>query len=93
MRMRHACSHAWMTEPHDPQDAPTLSVNPVTMPSRPKIGHGCLITSAPPTDGSWDDLCGWERIVLAWPEAAAAQLSTATEGLERFLFRPVILHD
>jgi len=21
MRMRHACSDAWMTEPHDPQDA------------------------------------------------------------------------
>jgi hypothetical protein len=39
-----------------------------------------IITSGPPTDGSWDDLCHWAGIVLAWPEVAAARLSAATEG-------------
>jgi hypothetical protein len=39
-----------------------------------------IITSGPPTDSSWDDLCRWEGIVLAWPEVTAARLSAATEG-------------
>jgi hypothetical protein len=41
-------------------------------------GHdvqAAIITSRPPADASWEDLCRWEAITLAWPEVAAARLS------------------
>jgi hypothetical protein len=34
-----------------------------------------IVTSRPPADASWDDLCRWEAITLARPEIAVARLS------------------
>jgi len=34
-----------------------------------------IITSRPPHDSSWDELCQWEGIVLIWPEIAPERLS------------------
>lgn len=34
-----------------------------------------IVTSRPPADGTWDELCGWEGIILTWPEAAAERLA------------------
>jgi hypothetical protein len=34
-----------------------------------------IVTSRPPADASWDDLCRWEAIILAWPEVAAVRLA------------------
>jgi hypothetical protein len=39
-----------------------------------------IIISRSPADTSWDDLCRWEGIVLAWPEVAAARLSADAAG-------------
>jgi hypothetical protein len=36
-----------------------------------------IVTSRPPADPSWDDLCQREGIILAWPEVAADRLSAA----------------
>jgi hypothetical protein len=42
-------------------------------------GHdvqAAIVTSRPPADASWGELCRWEDIVLAWPEVATDRLSS-----------------
>ena len=34
-----------------------------------------IVTSRPPSDPSWDELCQLEGIILAWPEVAAERLA------------------
>lgn len=34
-----------------------------------------IITSRPPYDSSWDELCQWEGIVLIWPQIALERLA------------------
>ena len=33
-----------------------------------------IVTSRQPSDSSWDELCQWEGIILAWPDVAAERL-------------------
>jgi len=34
-----------------------------------------VVTSCPPSDPSWDELCQLEGIILAWPDVAAERLA------------------